>query len=102
MAAPALLIAGLLLLVSAGPFPVLLAGRFLLGVAHTLTMVGGLTAILLEDHGPGASLRLNTFEFSGMLGVLGGLGVVGIMPIGLGLEGLAARSPRRRRWSRCS
>jgi MFS family permease len=80
MAAPALLIAGLLLLVSAGPFPVLLAGRFLLGVAHTLTMVGGLTAILLEDHGPGASLRLNTFEFSGMLGILGGLGAVGVIP----------------------
>jgi MFS family permease len=80
MAAPALLIVGLLLLVSAGPFPVLLAGRFLLGVAHTLTMVGGLTAILLQDHGPGASLRLNTFEFSGMLGILGGLGVVGIIP----------------------
>lgn len=80
MAAPAVLIAGLLLVVSAGPFPMLLAGRFLLGVAHTLTMVGGLTAILLEDPGPGASLRLNTFEFSGMLGILGGLGVVGIMP----------------------
>jgi MFS family permease len=80
MAAPALLIVGLLLLVSAGPFPVLLAGRFLLGVAHTLTMVGGLTAILLEDHGAGASLRLNTFEFSGMLGILGGLGLVGIIP----------------------
>jgi MFS family permease len=84
MAAPVVLIAGLLLLVSAGPFPILLAGRFLLGVAHTLTMVGGLTAILLEDHGRGASLRLNTFEFSGMLGILGGLGVVGIMPAAWG------------------
>jgi MFS family permease len=84
MAAPAVLIAGLLLLVSAGPFPVLLAGRFLLGVAHTLTMVGGLTAILLEDQGPGASLRLNTFEFSGMLGLLGGLCVVGVMPAAWG------------------
>jgi MFS family permease len=84
MAAPAVLIAGLLLLVSAGPFPTLLAGRFLLGVAHTLTMVGGLTAILLEDPGPGASLRLNTFEFSGMLGLLGGLCVVGIMPAAWG------------------
>jgi len=80
MAAPAVLIVGLLLVVSAGPFPILLAGRFVLGVSHTLTMVGGLTAILLEDQGPGASLRLNTFEFSGMLGILGGLGVVGIIP----------------------
>ena len=51
MAAPLVLVLGLVLLVSAGPLPVLLAGRFLLGVAQTLTMVGGLTAILLEDHG---------------------------------------------------
>lgn len=80
MAAPAVLIVGLLLLVSAGPFPILLAGRFLLGVAHTLTMVGGLTAILLEDHASSASLRLNTFELSGILGLLGGLGVIGIIP----------------------
>ena len=84
MAAPAVLIAGLLLVVSAGPFPILLAGRFLLGIAHTLTMVGGLTAILLEDQGPTASFRLNTFEFSGMLGILGGLGLVGIMPAAWG------------------
>lgn len=87
MAAPAVLIVGLLLVVSAGPFPILLAGRFVLGVSHTLTMVAGLTAILLEDHGPGASLRLNTFEFSGMLGILGGLGVVGIMPAAWGWKG---------------
>jgi MFS family permease len=80
MAAPAVLIAGLVLLASAGPFPVLLAGRFLLGVAHTLTMVGGLAAILLEDHASSASLRLNTFELSGILGILGGLGVIGIIP----------------------
>jgi MFS family permease len=84
VAAPAVLIAGLLLVVNAGPFVFLLAGRFVLGVAHTLTMVAGLTAILLEDHRRGASLRLNTFEFSGMLGLLGGLCVVGVMPAALG------------------
>lgn len=84
VAAPAVLIVGLLLVVSAGPFPVLLAGRFVLGVAHTLTMVAGLTAILLEEQGRGASLRLNTFEFSGMLGLLGGLCVVGVMPTAWG------------------
>jgi MFS family permease len=80
MAAPVLLIVGLVFLVSAGPFPLLLAGRFLLGVAQTLTMVGGLTAILLEDYGPNASVRLNFLEFSAMLGVLGGLGLVAIVP----------------------
>jgi len=47
MASPLILILGLALLVSPGPLPVLLAGRFVLGISHTLTMVGGLTAILL-------------------------------------------------------
>jgi MFS family permease len=84
MTAPVVLIVGTVLLVSAGPFPMLLAGRFLLGVAQTLTMIGGLTAMLLEDHGPNASVRLNFFEFSGMLGVLGGLGLVAVMPSGWG------------------
>src|SRR5262249_37916195 len=45
-------------------------------------MVGGLTAILRDDHGPSASVRLNVFEFAGMLGVLGGLAWVGMMPAG--------------------
>jgi MFS family permease len=59
---------------------VLLAGRFVLGISHTLTMVGGLTAILLEARRTSASVRLNIFEFAGMLGILGGLGIVAIIP----------------------
>ena len=73
-------ILGLALLVSPGPLPVLLAGRFVLGISHTLTMVGGLTAILLEARRPSASVRLNIFEFAGMLGILGGLGLVALIP----------------------
>ena len=84
MAAPVILVLGLLLLVSAGPLPVLLAGRFLLGISHTLTMVGGLTAILLEGGGGSVSIRLNIFEFAGMLGILGGLGVVALVPAAWG------------------
>ena len=80
MAAPVVIVVGTVLLVAAGPFPMLLAGRFLLGVAQTLTMIGGLMAMLLDDHGPNASVRLNLFEFSGMLGVLGGLGLVAVAP----------------------
>ena len=80
MAAPVVFVVGLALLVSAGPLPVLLAGRFLLGISHTLTMVGGLTAILVESRRTSASLRLNTFEFAGMLGILGGLGFVALLP----------------------
>jgi len=80
MTAPVVIMVGLAFLLGAGPFPLLLAGRFLLGVAQTLTMIGGLTVILVDDHGPNASVRLNLFEFSGMLGVLGGLGLVAVVP----------------------
>jgi MFS family permease len=81
---PALILAGILLLATGGPFPVLVLGRGLTGLGHTLAMVGGLTAILQNDHGPSASVRLNVFEFSGMLGVLGGLGTVGLLPASWG------------------
>ena len=84
MAAPLVLIVGLALLVSAGPLPVLLVGRFVLGVSHTLTMVGGLTAILLEARRANASVRLNVFEFAGMLGILGGLALVAVIPAAWG------------------
>ncbi len=82
--APAMLLVGLLLLGSAGPLPVLVLGRLLTGFAHTLAMVGGLTAILHHHGGPSASVRLNTFEFSGMLGILGGLAAVSMLPMGWG------------------
>ena len=73
-AAPLVLISGLLLLVSGGPF----------GVAHTLAMVGGLSAILIDERGRNASVRLNVFEFAGMLGILGGLGTVALIPAAWG------------------
>ena len=78
--APIALLAGMLLLATAGPFPVLVLGRLLTGLAHTLVMVGSLTAVLQDRQGPRASMRLNTLEFSGMLGVLGGLALVGLLP----------------------
>ena len=78
--APVVLLADLLLLGSGGPFTVLVLGRLLTGLAHTLAMVGGLTALLRDHGGPSASVRLNTFEFSGMFGLLGGLAAVGLLP----------------------
>ena len=78
--APITLLAGMLLLSTAGPFPVLVLGRLLTGLAHTLVMVGSLTAVLQDRPGPRASMRLNTLEFAGMLGVLGGLTLVGLLP----------------------
>lgn len=78
--APVTLLAGMLLLSTAGPFPVLVLGRLLTGLAHTLVMVGSLTAVLQDQQSPRASMRLNTLEFAGMLGVLGGLALVGLLP----------------------
>lgn len=78
--APVALLVGMLLLATAGPLPILVLGRLFTGFAHTLVMVGSLTAVLQEQHGPRASVRLNTLEFSGMLGVLGGLTLVGLLP----------------------
>ena len=78
--APIMLLAGMLLLSTAGPFPVLVLGRLLTGLAHTLVMVGSLTAVLQDQSRSGASMRLNTLEFAGMLGVLGGLAAVGFLP----------------------
>jgi MFS family permease len=92
---PVVLLGGLLLLGSGGPFPLLVLGRVLTGLGHTLGMVGGLTAILQEDGGASGSIRLNLFEFSGMLGVLGGLTTVGLLPAGWGwsMSLLVASSP---------
>ena len=78
VAAPLFLVAGVLLLGSAGPIAILTLGRFLIGVGHALGMVGGLTALL--ERGEGAAFRLNTFEFAGMLGILGGVSAVGLLP----------------------
>ena len=78
--APIALLAGMLLLSTGGPFPVLVLGRLLTGLAHTLVIVGSLTAVLQDRQGLRASMRLNTLEFAGMLGVLGGLALVGLLP----------------------
>ena len=77
---PFFLAAGLLCLVLAPSFALLVLGRALMGIGHTLLMVGGITALLQDDGGAGGSFRLNLFEFSGMLGILGGLALMGILP----------------------
>jgi len=79
-ASPALMLAGTVLLAASSSFSVLVLGRLVLGFAYTLGTVSGLIALLLDDRGPGASMRLNIFEFSAMIGVLGGLGLVGLLP----------------------
>lgn len=79
-AAPALMLAGTVLLAASSSFWGLVLGRLVLGSAYTLGTVSGLIALLLDDRGSRASVRLNIFEFSAMIGVLGGLGLVGLLP----------------------
>jgi MFS family permease len=79
-AAPLILLLGVLLLAGGGSLGVLVLGRLLIGLAHTLGMVGGLTAILRDPRAGSAAFRLNIFEFAGMLGILGGLGAVAVLP----------------------
>jgi MFS family permease len=89
------MLAGTLLLAASSSFSVLVLGRLILGFAFTLGTVSGLIALLLDDRGPGASVRLNIFEFAAMIGVLGGLGLVGLLPghWGWRLSLLTASSP---------
>jgi predicted MFS family arabinose efflux permease len=79
LGAPFVLVAGVLMIGTGGPFAVLLAGRILMGFAHALGMVAWLTLILRQ---PGGSLgaALNAFELSAMLGMLGGVATVGALP----------------------
>lgn len=92
---PVLLSLGVLALAGASSFATLVLGRFAIGLAHTCGMVAGLTAILRDHRSGSASLRLNTFEFAGMLGVLGGLGAVAASPRtwGWNLSYLVASAP---------
>lgn len=93
--APVLLVAGLGLMALAGSLPLLILGRVVMGLSHTLVMVAGLSALLVEQGPSGAGLRLNTFEFAGMLGILGGLAAVALVPAGWGwtVAFLVASSP---------
>jgi predicted MFS family arabinose efflux permease len=81
--APLLLATGVLAIASGGPFVLLLAGRLVMGSAHALGMVAWLTTILRYQAGPRLGARLNAFEFCAMLGMLGGVGVLGVLPASL-------------------
>lgn len=77
---PLLLLAGMLTLTLGGDsLTSLLLGRAIMGVAHALGMVAGLTAILRYQTSAVAS-ALNAFEFSAVLGLLGGTVVMGTLP----------------------
>ncbi len=80
---PLLLAAGVLLLASDGPLAVLVAARALMGVAHALGLVAGLTAILRYQATGRLSSALSAFELSAMLGILGATLLIGLLPTSL-------------------
>lgn len=77
---PLVLAAGLLIMCAGGPAWTLIAGRFLLGVGHSLNMLAGITLIIRHVRLERQSLSLNAFEMTGMLGVLGGIVLAGLLP----------------------
>ena len=85
----------MLALAAATGFATLVLGRLAIGLAHTLGMVAGLTAVLRDHRSGSPSFRLNVFEFAGMLGVLGGLALVAAAPRSWGwsVSYLVASSP---------
>jgi len=80
---PCVMAAGVLVLTTGGPFPVLILGRLLMGVGHALGMVGGLTAILRYKTGLSLASALNAYEFSAMIGMLSGTALIGALPTSL-------------------
>ena len=66
-----------------------------MGLGHSLGMVAGLTAVLHVHAGGRLGAALNAIEFSGMLGLLGGVTVVGWLPRAVAWNGvfLVACSP---------
>ncbi len=92
---PVVLLAGILGMTAGGPFAALLLGRTLMGLGHSLAMVAVLTAVLHVHAGRRLGAALNAIEFSGMLGLLGGVTLVGWLPSALPWSGafLAACAP---------
>ena len=77
---PLAIIAGILCLVTGSSLAMLMAGRALMGLGHSLSMVASLTSVLHVHAGGRLGAALNAIEFSGMLGLLGGVTVVGWLP----------------------
>ncbi|HET9024865.1 MAG TPA: MFS transporter [Burkholderiaceae bacterium] len=72
--------AGVLCLAVGGPYELLVAGRLLSGLGHTLVMLSGITGIVRHARRASHGLALNAYEMSGMLGILGGMVCAGFLP----------------------
>ena len=83
VAAPLALLAGVLCLAGGGSFPLLLLGRGLVGIGHSLSILAGLTVILRLENPGRTVMSLNVFEFGGMLGIVAGILLARVLPVSL-------------------
>jgi len=72
--------AGVLCLAVGSPYGLLVIGRVLSGIGHTLVMLSGITGIVRYARRDRHGLALNAYEMSGMLGILGGMVCAGFLP----------------------
>jgi MFS family permease len=80
IAGPVFVVVGIACVALGGSFGWLLLGRVLMGSGHTLGTLGLLTTILRVRAEHRLASALNASEFSAMLGMLGGVGLVGALP----------------------
>jgi len=80
VAGPAVVVAGIVCLVLGGSFGWLVLGRVLMGAGHTLGTLSLLTTLLKTRAEDRLASALGAFEFSAMLGMLGGMMLVGALP----------------------
>jgi MFS family permease len=80
IAGPIVVVVGIACVALGGSFGSLLLGRVLMGSGHTLGTLGLLTTILRVRAEHRLASALNASEFSAMLGMLGGVGLVGALP----------------------
>ncbi len=81
VAAPLALLAGVLCLAGGGSFALLLLGRGLVGVGHSLSILAGLTVILRLENPRRGVMSLNVFEFGGMVGIIAGILLARVLPV---------------------
>jgi MFS family permease len=80
IAGPVVVVVGIACVALGGSLGWLLLGRVLMGSGHTLGTLGLLTTILRVRAEHRLASALNASEFSAMLGMLGGVGLVGALP----------------------
>ena len=77
---PVLVVAGFVCVAAGGSLPMIVVGRMLIGAGHSLTTLAGLTAILRHHDEHRLAFSLAAYDMSAMVGVLGGMALVGVLP----------------------